>query len=88
MKLNKKLLLLFLFILVAMGIWYSKKTEGFQVKLEVIDTTNDEAALLPKDYLTNPRSLTTQYCANRKFYTTPPCETFCHLPGNNCNLRG
>lgn len=49
--------------------------------------TNDEAAYLPKDYMSNPASLSVEYCRNRQHFSGPPCHIFCTTAGNNCNIN-
>jgi len=92
MRFSKKYIFLLsvfsIVFIVSIVLWRNNVTylniENFQSSLTI---TNDETACLPKDYLSNPASLTTDFCSTREWMTTPPCRAFCNTAGNNCNLK-
>jgi|LauGreSBDMM110SN_4_FD.fasta_scaffold48808_3 hypothetical protein len=66
-------------LVVTVILWRTSAKESF-VNVELA------AKNLPSDYLTNPASLTVEYCRTRKQSTVPPCHIFCGL--HNCNISG
>lgn len=83
MNFTKKYTSLLLFgsiaFVVAVILWRSSTKESFK-------NVEFAARNLPDDYLSNPASLTVDYCRTRKQMMTPPCHIFCQI--HNCNVSG